>query len=394
MASDLLSRRSCLRRLAAVPAATSVAPLLGLSACGGGGDAGSAAASSSTASPVQAAQGAASTRGWRMGFGGLPPRFDVATAVQGISLWAPRAEVAAIHEEIPWQALLAGADALALVQAEKLPLVNLYRAHGLKLLFVAELNDGMARELEAPQLRALGRSLAEPAVQAVWRAYVLAVARVLQPDWLCLATETNLVRAAAPAPLYAAVVRAANEAAAELRAAGLARPPQLLTSVQVECAWGRLGVQTGQTGQAGPYVGIASDRRDFGFADALGLSSYPYLAYERPEQIPADHYSRLLDGGSLPVLVSECGWSSAAVGGHAGSLADQSAYWLRHADLLDGIAAQAVVQLLFADLDLAALAQPVGENLPLFAHIGLADAQFGAKPALEVWDRLRGRHLR
>jgi hypothetical protein len=49
-----------------------------------------------------------------------------------------------------------------------------------------------------------------------------------------LAAETNLVRAAAPPALYAALVRTADDAAADLRAAGVSAT--LLHSVQVETA--------------------------------------------------------------------------------------------------------------------------------------------------------------
>lgn len=390
------SRRAWLSAALTSPVWTTL-PWLGLAGCGGGAgtpdNASSPSVAATDANRADPAAGEAATPGstaprrWRMGFGGVPPRMDVATALEGIALWAPRAEVAAIHEETPWQALLSGADPVALVVAQKQPLVQLYRAHGLKLLFVAELNDGLAREQEAPQLRALGRSLQEPAVQAAWRSYAAAVARVLEPDWLCLAAETNLVRSGAPGALYGAVVHTARAAAADIRAAGLARTPLLVSSVQVETAWGRL------PGQDGRFAGIAADLEDFAFSDVLGLSSYPFLAYDRPQAIPADHYSRLLQGRSGPVMVSECGWSSVPVGTASGTTADQAAYLLRHAELLDGIGAEAMLQLLFADLDLPALTQPAADTVALVAQIGLTDPWYRPKPAQATWDQLRTRRL-
>ena len=68
----------------------------------------------------------------------------------------------------------------------------------------------------------------EPAVQAVYRSYVLAAARKLNPEFIGLAAETNLIRAAAPPAVYAAVVRAANDAAADLRAAGFERHRRII----------------------------------------------------------------------------------------------------------------------------------------------------------------------
>ena len=60
----------------------------------------------------------------------------------------------------------------------------------------------------------------------------------------------------------------------------------------------------------------------------------------------------------------------------------QARYIARHAALLDGINAHAWLQLQYADIDLASLPLPVPTNLPLFASIGLTDANFAPKPAL------------
>ncbi len=349
-----------------------------LAACGGSGDAGPAAP------PAMAA-----TRSWRMGFSGLPPRFTVAEVIRTIDLWAPRAELAIIHEELPWGDLLAGMTPEAILQRDQVQLVAYYRGKGLQLVFMADPTDGLARDKEAPRLRAAGRSLTEPAVQQLFRSYVLAVSRLLQPEFLGLGAETNLIRAAAPPALYGALRQVANAAAAELRSAGT--KATLFSSVQVETAWGRLGSSL-------PYQGISTDRADFNFAQMLGLSSYPYFAYPTPEDMPADYYSRLQAGSSaLPVMVVEGGWASAGAtaAGQAftSSPALQARYLARQATLLDGVAARGVLQLMFADTDLAALPPPVPSNLPLFATLGLVDSQYAAKPALAQWDSLfaRGR---
>ncbi len=322
-----------------------------------------------------------------MGFGGVPPDFKVATAIQGIDIWSQRAELAAIHEEAPWTELLAGADPDALLARDKVDLVRYYRSKGLKLLITVELNDGLARDQEAPQLRTLGRSLAEPEVQAVWRSYVTAVARVLKPDWLCLGAETNLVRQIAPLSLYAAVRQTANDAAAALRSMNLAAAPRLLSSVQVECAWGRLG------GQRNDFTGIATDLKDFPFSECVGLSSYPYLAYATPEELPPNHYAKLVEQAGLPAMVVECGWTSHVVAGVPSTPELQARYVERHAELLDRLGALAVVQLFFADLDLSTWQPAQMQSLPTFAYIGFADTDFKPKPALAAWDALHARPL-
>jgi hypothetical protein len=61
---------------------------------------------------------------------------------------------------------------------------------------------------------------------------------LVRPDYLSFSSETNLVRAAAPAALYAALVQVANDAAADVRAVDAS--VKLYSTVQVETAWGKL----------------------------------------------------------------------------------------------------------------------------------------------------------
>jgi hypothetical protein len=343
---------------------------------------GSADAGAAGAPPVP--DTAEAVRSWALGFGTVPPRPAVATAVKGIDLWSRRAEIAAIHEELPWRDLLAGMTPDAILDRDKDGLIRYLRAKGLKVYFMADLNDGLSRGQEASQLRALGRSIAEPAVQDAYRRYVTAFARRFKPEYIGLAAETNLVRQMAPPALYAAMVRTAAAAAADLRAAG--SPAQLMTSVQVDTAWGVLAGR-------GPYAGVERDFADFPFTQVLGLSSYPYFGFAKPEDIPDDYFSRLLNGRSLPVMVVEGGWTSAAVSSLRSSPELQARYLTRLAQLADSVKARAVIQLLFADIDLDSFPKPWPELLPLFTRIGLVDADFKPKPALAVWDALHRRRL-
>lgn len=209
------------------------------------------------------------------------------------------------------------------------------------------------------------------------------MAALLQPEYVGLAAETNLIRAAAPAPLYAAVVATASAVAADLAAANATAVP--FVSVQVETAWG-LFTQT-------PFAGIDQDLQDFAFAEALGLSSYPYFVFDSPDEIPADYYQRVTAPTSLPVFVAEGGWSSVGVAGGTSSEELQARYVARQADLLDSVQAIAWLHLLFADPDLTTWPQPIPANLPLFTSIGLTHSDFSAKPALAAWDELFARTL-
>jgi hypothetical protein len=326
----------------------------------------------------------AATRTWKMGFSPNPPRIDTQAVIQGIDLWSQRAELAIIHEELPWTDLLNGMSPDVILDRDKMQLVAYLRGKNLQLAFMADLTDGLSRAEEAPSLRQAGASITNPAVRQLYRDYVLAVQRKLAPEYLGLAAETNLIRTIAPAAVYNAVVRAANDAAADLAGAGTSA--KLFVSAQVETAWEKLGA-------SGAYSGIETDFADFPFMQWLGFSSYPYFAFARPEDLPNDYYSRLLNGRSIAVMVTEGGWTSASLGTINSSADIQARYINRHAELLDSINARAVLQLQFADLDIASLPPPVPANLPLFADIGLSDSHFMAKPALARWDALFARPL-
>lgn len=321
-------------------------------------------------------------RSWRMGFSHNPPRPTVAAVLQGINLWSRRSDMAIIHDELPWAALLAGQSPEAILRRDKLDLVKYLRARKLGLAYMLDLTNGLERREEAPALTKAGRSLTEPAVQALAVRYALAVEAMLRPEWLGLAAETNLIRLAASPQLYRAVTDSANAielALKEARARSLR-----FVSVQAEVAWGRLQAK-------GQYAGIAQDLRDFPFIRALGISSYPYFGFDRPEDIPADYYARLGHESGLPVLVSESGWTSASQGTIKSSPEMQASHIARQAQLLDRAKAIGWFQLVFADIDMTAFPGPLPPNLPLFTRIGLVDADFRPKPALAAWDAVFAR---
>jgi len=325
-------------------------------------------------------------RSYYMGFSAIPPSPDTALLLPTLTLAAAHSDAGLVQLDIPWQALLADTSAATEVRTVRLPLVTYYRGQGKRVVVALDVTDGLNRAAEAPALVALGRSITDTAVQRRYHEYVAAVDTILHPDAISLAAETNLIRLAAPAPVYAAVVTMTNAAAGERRGAGSTTP--LLVSVQVETAWGRL--QGGTT-----YVGIATDRADFPFINALGLSSYPYLGgFGDPDGIPLDYYSRLVQGAPVPVIVLEGGWPSVPVAAVTSTPAMQAGYLARQARLLDAAGAAGVFQITFTDLDLSAFPPPANSSLVPFAHLGLVDSALGAKPALAVWDSLRARPYR
>jgi len=91
------------------------------------------------------------------------------------------------------------------------------------------------------------------------------------------------------------------------------------------------------------------------------------------------------------VMVTEGGWSSATLDTIVSSQQEQKRYIEKQSALLDTIRAIAVFQLTFTDLDLSANPPPPGSILPLFAALGLVDADLNPKAALSAWDSIYAR---
>ncbi len=325
-------------------------------------------------------------RSYRMGFSAIPPRPDTALLLPTLELWTQRADAGLVQLSIPWDVLLADTAAATEVRLVRLPLVNYYRGKDLDVVVALDVTNGLDRSAEDPILVSLNRSITDTMVQRLYREYVSAVDSILHPTYLSLAAETNLVRLVAPAPVYDAVVAMTNAAAQHEQALGTTA--KLMVSVQVEVAWGRL--QGGTT-----YVGIDQDRNDFPFLDALGLSSYPYLAgFTSPDSVPLNYYSRLTETAPLPPVVLEGGWSSVPVGNVAFTPEMQAEYLHRQAAILDAARAAALFQITFTDLDVSGFPVPPGTSLGPFAHIGLVDSALAPKPALAAWDSVFTRPYR
>jgi hypothetical protein len=328
----------------------------------------------------------AKSRTYLMGFSNFPPAPDAALQRRSVQLWNTRSDAAILHIDPPWESLLAGGDPDFIVSQTILPLTSVYASLGKQVVIETDLTNGIDRAAESPALLALGHSITEDTVQKVYRRYALSVARLAAPQYLGLASETNLIRLASSPAVYAAVVRMTNDAAADIRSTGNQTP--LYVSVQVDVAWGRLGL-SGPTA----FVGIDRDRADFPFINVLGLSAYPYLAgYTDPSQVPDDYFSRLAGTPALRELVTEGGWSSANIGAVHSSAALQAAWIDRASTLLDNAHAIAWFQLDFTDINLVAFGLPADDpQVAPFVFIGLVDTVLAPKPALATWDSVFAR---
>lgn len=324
---------------------------------------------------------AGAARTYRMGFAANPPRPQLADVLATIDLMASRSEVAIIFGEPPWDSLLAGVTPAEYVARQRKPLADYFRIKGMRVWVYLDPGNGLDRSGESDLLVAASRSITEPAIQTLYRQYAAAIDTLVRPDVMGLAVETNLIRVLSPAPLYAAIRQVANDAAADVRA--LDANVKLSASVQVENVWGRAPV--------GPYQGAGTDFADFPFIDILGLSSYPYFVWAAPESLPLNYYSRLVEGRTTPVAITEGGWTSESVAGVTSSPDVQRRYMVRHEQLLDAVGAAAVFQLSFTDFELTSLPPSAAAGILPFSRLGLVDSAYTPKPALSVWDAMHAR---
>ncbi len=258
---------------------------------------------------------------YRMGFMSSAPRPDFNLYLQSLALWTTHSDATIISTELPWDSLLNGENPAAYVVNNYLGFVNYCRSINLKLWVYIDPANGLDRASDALPLVARGRSISEPAIQQVYRRFVVVMDSILHPDHLGLALETNLIRLAAPASIYQGVRTAAD-------AADRCSGDRSACSAKHQCT-GRSGLGSTLNG-SGAFVGVAQDFSDFPFLKEVVISSYPYLSFSTPAAIPTNYYSQLVADHAMPVFVSEGGWTSGnfSVNGVSiiGSPAQQAAY--------------------------------------------------------------------
>ncbi len=320
-----------------------------------------------------------STRSYRMGFQNSSPSLNYNLATQSFQLWTMRADAAIISTEVPWDSLLTGVSPQSYVNRNYKVLAEYYRSKYFKLWVYIDPANGLNRTSDAAALVDLHKSIAQQQVQLIYERFVIVMDSILTPDHLGLALETNLIRDSAPDSVYQGIKQATANVASKIRE--FDKTVQLSISVQVDWAWGKL-VNNGN------FKGVDQDFIDFPFIQELGLSSYPYMGFDSPSDIPINYYSQLVANHPLPVFVSEGGWSSVTVGAYSGTPQKQEDYIIRQGQLLEQAKATAVFQLTFTDFELSLFPAGTPSDISLFTSIGLVDTMLHPKPALTAWDNL------
>ena len=317
------------------------------------------------------------TRSFAMGWAPTPPRLDEAVLFAVIDSLIRVAEFTIIQQPVPWPELLAGQPMADLIE-ERGGLVDFLRAKGLSIVFLVDPLDGLDRRKEDPELLAAGRSILEPEIRAMHDEWVRRIAARVRPVYLGLASEINTLAARGDAALYAQILDMINTLAPEVRQ--ISPSTEVFVSFQVDEANGALG---------DPLIDHFALIDDFDI-DALGLSSYPVFAFDRPADVPGDYLARFDAATDLPLIMVEGGWSSADTPLTRGTPQEQVDYFRRYEELLDGIRAELWVLLTFADLDIASFGLPPARSATLsnFAFMGIVDADLRRKPSYAEWVRI------
>lgn len=261
----------------------------------------------------------------RLGFSTLPPEETNDAAISAFATIAQYADVALIQRPPPWADFLPGAQvSAATTETTRFETSLLDQYKGLKRFYAIDPTDpGVQRSRIAnlPSSIDPQAGFTDPALRSAFLSYTAYVVKNYKPDYLALGVEINMLYERAPAQ-FDAFVSLYNEAYAVAKAAS--PKTKVFPTFQLEDLVGTFG-------DIHPPHWEVIDRFR-GKMDALGISTYPFLAgIKSSADIPPNYYSQLKRHFSGEVLISEAGYASAPVEGqlNVGTEEDQQAFVAR-----------------------------------------------------------------
>jgi hypothetical protein len=347
-------------------------------ACGGGGG---------SAAPANPA-----TRSFRLGVTRWPPELTLAGIAAVDAFVAANCDFVApmLLGGVPWTEALSGAAFSTGVQNDLA-----YRPPAGKkmLVSIGALDDARARlapyrgasdnqALPAP-FDAL--PFDAPEVKTAFASFALRVVDAMQPDYLAIGIEANVLLTQTPAawPAYLALHRATYQAVK-------ARHPALPVCFTIEALHFR-GWATGSDPVAQRREVLAL----LATSDLVAWSVYPHMSFAIPRPLPDGFFDFLGElgraAGGKPVAVSESGYTSRNVQVFALTLQGTPQDQERHVNLLLDAARRDRFAFVvnFAGIDFERLtAQLTGDAQQIaniWTYTGLQASDGSAKPALARW---------
>ncbi len=204
---------------------------------------------------------------------------------------------------------------------------------------------------------------------------VTAVARDHKPEYLALGVESNRLFVSDRAA-FDGFVKAYAEAYDAVKR--VSPSTKVFTIFQLELMKGHAIRWTGRDDP--PQWDLL--QRFAGRLDLVGFTTYPFLQYARPADIPDDYYADAASRARAPVAYTEIGWPSAAVASvpfaYEASPATQAAFVERFFALT--VRARPQVALWSFPYELGRQSDP-------FDSVALRTGDGIAKPALASWQR-------
>lgn len=117
--------------------------------------------------------------------------------------------------------------------------------------------------------------------------------------------------------------------------------------------------------------------------DLIGLTTYPYLRFASPEDLPEDYYLRLKEHTSKPLAFTEIGWSSTG----ASSENTQARFLLRFLELTRGLDVEMVNWLFLHEVTLSGI--PALLSHPEMGTVALKRTDGSEKEIYHVWKALK-----
>ena len=324
------------------------------------------------------------SRSFDMGFSSLPSELPAESYGDTFELAASAGEVILIQRVPPWEALMANGlfpsdEVVQTTQRE----TELAEEHGLEL-FVAidptDASEGRRQLASLPEDRR-GAGFADEEVRRAFVQYAQFVALNYQPKYLALGVEINSYEAQNPEDFeqFVTLYHEAYAAVKELSPETLVFPTFQLEELQ--------GLLPADDPRPSQWHLIRQFQPNL---DVLAVSTYPGLAFSIPDEIPANHYTRLASYTIGPIGIAGMGYSSGPGrdGLNEGSEADQATFLSRVLD--DAEEMEMTLTIWFVGQDPAF----TGETpLDLLQYVGLLRQDGTEKPAWLVWNLFAKRPL-
>jgi hypothetical protein len=326
------------------------------------------------------------------GFFPSPPEATFESVVKHFAALGEHADFVLVQQNIAWEDFVQGVEGEPQKRTDLVNLMTLARQQGLEAIFVVDALHGLNRREFMGLPAGWEANFANPDVRAAFTNFALWIAREFHPRYLGLASEINTYADAHPDdfPHYLSLYR-------EVYALVKAEAPE--TQVFVTFQWEDLNnlfpvAAEGRKAYETNWDQVEAFEPEL---DVWVISSYPFFIFRRGADIPDSYYTPLLARTSKPLAVAEGGFTSKPVGPLTGAPQDQVDYLNAIHDQL-GARLAFWVYLLLDDINPGAYAATMTEQgmdaddietLGFFVSVGLREFDGTAKPALEVWDRLR-----